>query len=282
MSKSVTIVPAMRLVTLLLLVAAPAAAQPVALATAPSASPGVSLIEGWRQPDGNRVAAIAIRLDPGWHTYWRVPGEAGIPPSFDWSGSENLADVRYEWPRPTVFDSYGMQTYGYADTLVLPVRLAPRDPAQPINVALDFTYGVCNDICVPAEAHVTARISADAPPVGRDVIEASLAERVRDGSEAGISRMTCGLVPAADGYRLTAEIAFAGAPARPQAVVFESGQPGLWIGEAETHAEGRTIVAEAPVAGAGNAGPVLERRGLRMTLLDADRAIEVNGCQAPG
>ena len=71
----------------------------------------VGTLDGWRQPDGSRLAAVEIRLAPGWHTYWRVPGDAGIPPSFDWSGSSNLASVAYEWPRPEIFDSFGMRTH---------------------------------------------------------------------------------------------------------------------------------------------------------------------------
>ena len=55
------------------------------------------------------MAAVEIRLAPGWHTYWRVPGEAGIPPRFDWSGSQNLAAVAYEWPRPEIIVSYGIE-----------------------------------------------------------------------------------------------------------------------------------------------------------------------------
>ena len=70
--------------------AAAAFADPPAGSAGNGANAVVTLIDGWRLSDGSRVAGIAIDFDPSWHTYWRVPGEAGIPPDFDWSGSENL------------------------------------------------------------------------------------------------------------------------------------------------------------------------------------------------
>jgi DsbC/DsbD-like thiol-disulfide interchange protein len=259
--------------------AAPAAAETLA---AMSAAPEVALIDGWRQDDGSRVAAVEIRLAPGWHTYWRVPGEAGIPPTFDWTASVNLASVTYEWPRPAVFDRYGLKTFGYADTLVLPVLLTPTDPAAPIEVALDLAFGICEDICVPAEARVTTRLAPDAPAAGRERIEAALADRARSAAEAGVARVTCALAPAADGYELTAEVTFAAEPAPGQVAVLESGQPGLWIGEPSSRTEGRTVTARASVLGAGEAGPMLERQDLRVTVLDAERAVDIQGCEAPG
>ena len=189
----------MRLSVALLLclacLAAPLRADPPAVAAA-GALPTVSLIDGWRQPDGGRVAGIVITLEPGWHTYWRVPGEAGIPPSFDWSASRNVAAVRYEWPRPDILDSYGMRSYGYVDALVLPVLLTPKDPAAPMDVALSLSFGICKDVCMQADRAVAARLGPEVGPGaadGRRQIEAALAERAHSAAEAGIARVTCGV-----------------------------------------------------------------------------------------
>ena len=209
----------MRLSVALLLclacLAAPLRADPPAVAAA-GALPTVSLIDGWRQPDGGRVAGIVITLEPGWHTYWRVPGEAGIPPSFDWSASRNVAAVRYEWPRPEILDSYGMRSYGYVDALVLPVLLTPKDPAAPMDVALSLSFGICNDVCMQADRAVAARLGPEVGPGaagGRRQIEAALAERAHSAAEAGIARVTCAVAPAEGGYEITAEVTFDRAPA---------------------------------------------------------------------
>jgi DsbC/DsbD-like thiol-disulfide interchange protein len=267
---------------LLAALALSAAAAPLAAAQSLSQGvTGVRIIGGWQQPDGSRIAAVAIGLAPGWHTYWRMPGEAGIPPEFDWSGSRNLASVAYEWPRPTLFDSGGMRTIGYADALVLPVRLVPRDPSAPLDVRLALSFGVCDDICVPAQSTVSLRLAPDAPPGGRAEIEAALAARAESAAEAGVVDATCALVPAADGYRVDATVTFADAPDPGQYAVLESSQPDLWIGPAESETRGRTVSARAPIETRA-AGPMLERRSLRLTLLDGRRAVEIEGCAAPG
>jgi DsbC/DsbD-like thiol-disulfide interchange protein len=258
--------------------AAPAAADP----TAAAAVAGVGIVEGWREPDGSRVAAVEIRLAPGWHTYWRVPGEAGIPPDFDWSGSRNLAGVAYEWPRPQVFDSFGLTTFGYEDRLVLPVRLTPHDPSAPLDLALALDFGVCADICVPAEAEVTAMLLPDAPASGRAAIEAALSERAQSAAEAGVARVSCGLAPDGGGARVTAEITYAEPPGPGQRAVIEPGQADLWVGASESETRGRTVVASAPLAGGAAAGPLVERQSLRLTVLDDRRAVDIRGCEAPG
>jgi len=281
----------MRLAALLLAAAsllpapAPALAEPPTAepptADRATADPAVTLIGGWREADGSRVAAIEIDLPPGWHTYWRVPGEAGVPPAFDWTGSTNLAAVRYEWPRPAMIESYGMRSFGYEDRLVLPVLLTPRDPAAPIDVALALSFGVCNDVCMAETARIIARLSPDAAPEGRALIEAALAERARRPHEAGIARVICTLEPAAGGYDLTAEVTFEVPPSGAQVAVFESARPPL-AGEAESRTDGRTLFARVPLAGAGDAGPMLERKGLRITVLDDRRAVDIRGCRAAG
>ena len=259
--------------------ALPAAAQ--SLSGADAAVTEVGLIDGWRQADGSRLAALEIRLAPGWHTYWRTPGSAGIPPSFDWSGSSNLAAVAYEWPRPQVFDALGMQTIVYHGGMVLPVHLTPADPDAPMDLHLALHFGVCADICVPVDRRVDLSLAPDAPAEGRPRIEAALAERARSAGEAGVAAITCALAPAADGYRLTARITFGADPGPGQVAVLEPGQPDLWIGEAESRTDGRTVTASAPIEAAGAGGPILERSALRVTVLDDRRAVDIRGC-TPG
>jgi len=261
-----------------LIAAVPARSEP----GLPEGVRGIGLIEGWRQDDGTHVAALEIRLAPGWHTYWRIPGEAGIPPQLDWSRSRNLASVRYEWPRPEVFDYAGLRTIGYAGTLVLPVILTPARPGEPIEVDLDLLLGVCAEICVPAEARLDARLAAEGPPRGRPEIDAALADRPRSAAEAGVTGVTCRLVPGPEGIDLDTTVRFAAPPGRDQVAVLEPGGPGLRIGPAESRTEGRDVHARARIEGRGGAGPVLDRGALRLTLLDGRRAVDIRGCAAPG
>ena len=81
-----------------------------ALATTQDDVLSAQLRPGWQMENGGHMAAVELQLAPGWKTYWRSPGDAGIPPTFDWSGSDNVRSVRIHWPAPLVFDANGMQT----------------------------------------------------------------------------------------------------------------------------------------------------------------------------
>jgi DsbC/DsbD-like thiol-disulfide interchange protein len=100
-------------------------------------------------------AGIEIRLERGWHTYWRYAGDAGIPPRFDWSRSGNLASAEILWPAPhRIPVEDGIESIGYKDSVLLPVRVTPRDPTKPVAMRLKLDFGVCEKICIPASADV--------------------------------------------------------------------------------------------------------------------------------
>ena len=82
---------------------------------------------GWRKADGTHMTALQLTLAPGWKTYWRAPGEAGIPPSFDWSGSSNIQSVGITWPTPKVMYQSGMRSVGYSDQVVFPMQITPSE-----------------------------------------------------------------------------------------------------------------------------------------------------------
>ena len=121
---------------------------------------------------GAGMAGIELQLPDGWKTYWRTPGEAGgVPPSFDWSGSANLESAVVLYPAPKRFTDQSGDTVGYKGNVTFPVRLKPKDPAQPIDVNVTVDYGVCKDICIPAEAKLTLTVPPDAA-MPEDLVEA--------------------------------------------------------------------------------------------------------------
>ena len=111
---------------------------------------------------GNGVAGVELQMPEGWKTYWRNPGDAGgVPPSFDWSKSENLVAAQVLYPAPKRFTDRAGDTVGYKGTVVFPVRLTPKDPTKPIDLRLKLDYGVCKDICIPTEAALSLAIDPD-------------------------------------------------------------------------------------------------------------------------
>ena len=108
-------------------------------------------------------AGVEIKLKPGWKTYWRYPGDAGVPPRFDWSGSENLAAADVKWPAPERFvDESGAKSIGYRGHIVFPILVRPADPARPVRLKLKFDFAVCDKLCVPADADLALEIPAGA------------------------------------------------------------------------------------------------------------------------
>ena len=258
--------------------AASSVARADLLASLSSGPPAeVSLIAGWRQADGSHVAAIEIRMRPGWYTYWRVPGDAGIAPEFDWSGSRNLASVAYEWPHPEVIETAGMRSFGFYDELVLPIRLEPQRRGEAIEASLELFFGICEQVCIPAEVRVEAVLPPSAAPVGRDRIGAAQAARAHGPGEAGVINASCGITAGTDGAEIAATVEFAAPPLAGQVVVFESARGDVGIGRSRTQQSGSTLAARAALAGGG----ALDRSDLRLTVIGPERTVDIPGC-APG
>ncbi|WFT79700.1 protein-disulfide reductase DsbD family protein [Methylobacterium sp. CB376] len=118
------------------------------------------------QADGVRFAGLEILLDRGFKTFWRDPGEAGMPPAIDWSSSRNAAAVDVLWPVPRRMKEAGDVVFGYEDRVVLPIRVVPADGRAPVSLRLRLDYGVCNDICIPVRADLSLTLPADAAAVG--------------------------------------------------------------------------------------------------------------------
>lgn len=107
-------------------------------------------------------AGLEIKLDPGWKTYWRDPGDSGVPPTFDFSGSENVKGVTVLWPAPGQFpDGAGGNSIGYLDHVVLPLRVALLDAAKPTALKLKLAYDVCGNMCVPVDADLKLPLTGD-------------------------------------------------------------------------------------------------------------------------
>lgn len=105
-------------------------------------------------------SGIYITMQKGWKTYWRVPGDGGVPPSFDWAGSENVETIKVMMPLPHRFIDENGEGIGYKTEVVFPVDVKPKDPAKPTRLSLKMFYAVCNDICVPVQAEVKIDIDA--------------------------------------------------------------------------------------------------------------------------
>lgn len=109
------------------------------------------LIAGATAASGKQRVGVEIVMMPGYKTYWRSPGDSGVPPVFDWSGSANVGGLDVRWPAPERFEEANGSGIGYVSEIVVPVSVQPIDPTRPVTVALKLDYAVCDKICVPAK-----------------------------------------------------------------------------------------------------------------------------------
>lgn len=225
-------------------------------------------------------AGIAFRLAPGWKTYWRSPGDAGYPVSVDWSGSENLAAADLAWPAPHRFTLFGLDTFGYADEVILPVALRPESPGQPIHAVAQVSYLICKEVCIPGEARLTLDLPAGPaePSADLQAIDRFASQVPDDGSGHGLTLDQVTAAGGADDPRLeiTARSDF---PFQAPDVIVE-GPAGLYFAAPEVRlAEaGHVAYFRLPVT-ADAAAPRLGEARLTLTLVDAGQAGGARGLE---
>lgn len=109
------------------------------------------LIAGPTMPSGKQRVGVEIVMAPGYKTYWRSPGDFGVPPRFDWSGSVNVGGLDVRWPAPERFQDAAGYSIGYVGEIVIPISVEPVDPTKPVMLMLQLDYAVCERICIPAK-----------------------------------------------------------------------------------------------------------------------------------
>jgi DsbC/DsbD-like thiol-disulfide interchange protein len=148
-------------IALVLALGSPAAAFAAHSDWAAARQSQVRLLLARPEADGRIEGGLEVLLEPGWHTYWRNPGETGVPPVFDFSASENVADVELRYPAPERYDDGVSVSLVYRDEVVFPLTVVPLEAGQPITLRVEARFGVCKDVCIPTRA----RAELTLPPV---------------------------------------------------------------------------------------------------------------------
>jgi DsbC/DsbD-like thiol-disulfide interchange protein len=235
----------------------------------------VRVVAGGADADGpGFLAAIAFELDTGFKTYWRTPGESGLPPAFDWSGSENLRTVEVLWPAPSRFEDQGGVAYGYREGVLLPIRAVPNNRAKSVALRLKLDYGVCKEICIPASATLELKVGMEASAY-RPAIEEALARVPKPQAVGAAGDLSILAVePVNAGGKPGIEVA---ARAPEGSTLFVEAPEGWYLGAGAPRApsasqpvEHRRFPVEVLERPRDGAGPL----ELRLTLVAGDRAIE--------
>jgi DsbC/DsbD-like thiol-disulfide interchange protein len=132
-------------------------------------APGVQarLISSDALSDGTTLAGLELDMPAGSETYWRIPGETGIPTQIDFSASRGLGDPQLLWPFPEIDHTGGFLDYVYHGTLVLPVRLSAGGATATLSASI--ALGICSDICVPAQAKFELPVDFSKPDAAQAI-----------------------------------------------------------------------------------------------------------------
>ncbi len=221
---------------------------------------------------------LEVELEKGWKTYWRSPGDAGIPPQLIWDGSENVADIDFQYPIPVRFDYYGLDTFGYEDRVIYPIEIVPAQAGQAVNLRAEVNLLICDDVCIPHTMNVDFSLpGGPAGPSDHANLLDQYSNRVPgDGGGAGLVLTSTSLSGSEETPVL--EVSFTAtepfvAPdlliEGPDTVFFQRPQLEL----SATGTEARFLVSAEDIF--GDPGPLdLTSEPLVVTLFDGDRAIE--------
>ncbi len=220
------------------------------------------------------VLGIHLRLQPGWETYWRTPGDAGVPPDFFFDETENVDELYVDWPLPERKVQAGMTTYVYKDEVLLPVTIYPHEATQPVKFRMRVTYAACREVCTLEEAD----LALDVMPSAKDAKLTPLFEKnkarmpiLENTPELAIDRVNG---TDADGKRRLEVVARSNtAFVNPQIII--EAAPGFAFKPATVAAtmEGRRLVLRSEYTHPNNLA-IGEGETVVVTVFDATHAIE--------
>jgi len=221
-------------------------------------------------------AGIQIRLKPGWHTYWRYPGDAGVPPRFDFAGSQNVKAVEVLWPAPQRIAEESLVAIGYSGDLTLPLVIVPQNAAKPVVLRLKLDYAVCEKLCVPAEGRSELVLAGG--PSSQDAALATAVARVPQKVALGQGpALAVKSVRREDGAAKPRIIVDVAAPPGTDAVLFAEGPTPEWALPVPARIEGAPAGLQRFAFELDGAPPGVKYEGAAITLtaVAGDAAIEV-------
>jgi suppressor for copper-sensitivity B len=220
---------------------------------------------------------LEIKLEGDWKTYWRSPGDAGLPPTLDWNGSQNLASATLLYPKPERINVLGIQTFGYKHDVVFPLDLKVGDKGRPLDLKLSLDVLVCAEQCIPK--HFDLALAVPTGPAAADSDTAQALSQARqgvpgDGRAAGLALVSAEEVsdhgkPALE-VKATSEQPFEHPDVIPEV------RPDANLGQPMTtfSADRRTATFDLPLSHPLPVGARLAGRDLTVTLTDGPRAAE--------
>ncbi|MAR05327.1 MAG: hypothetical protein CMK01_08535 [Planktomarina sp.] len=232
----------------------------------------VNLLQGWREDNGTHISGLEIILAPGWKTYWRYPGDTGIPPQFDFSNSYDLKVLRVMYPVPKFTWEDGFRSIGYHNSVIFPIIIQTNSAEVPtLNGKVDL--GICKDVCIPASFTFSSNLL---PIYAKDH---KIENSIRNLPERGREKITCYFTPVKDGLRISLSIPLL--DQEIQNVIIELENPNSSVETPKINRIGNQFKISANIITA-TGGPISVKRSEVVTTIFSDTVTsEFKGCYPP-
>ena len=229
---------------------------------------------------------VEVRLQDGWKTYWRTPGDAGIPPQVDFEGSTNVASVDFRWPAPARFQYYDLETFGYSKEVVFPIDVALERPGEPAALRARVDMLICDDVCIPHTMNVLLDLPSGpaAPSEHANLINQYSVQVPGDGSGVGLTFEAAAV--SGSNTKPLLEVAFRGSVpfVNPDVLIEGFEDHAFSRPEFEIADGGMLVLARMNAEDIfGDGAPVdLTAHPITLTLIDGARSMETQVTPVPG
>jgi suppressor for copper-sensitivity B len=221
----------------------------------------------------NLPLGLEVELDPGWKTYWRSPGDAGLPPGLTFSGPIRDKGWQLSYPAPARFSLFGLETFGYHDNVLFPLAVEPLTPGAPLPLGLDVNLLVCAEICIPVDLSLSIDLPAGAATPSADAQRLAMWRARVPGSGQMAGMAITGVAAGSDA--LTVSLSSSQGPFTAPDVIVEA--PSGWaFGPPERllSADGQQASLRLPYTGKPQEQAELSGTALTLTVTDGARAME--------
>ncbi|WP_257099044.1 protein-disulfide reductase DsbD domain-containing protein [Pseudovibrio flavus] len=223
------------------------------------------------EADGSYLAAFQFELKPGWHMYWRYPGEAGVPTEVDFSSSTNLTDAQLMFPAPQEYFDGFSRSIVYKDKVTLPVRIERKSDKRPAVVVAKMDFGICEKVCVPVSTELSTTLpSAGKKDTASDALFYDALKSIPQAHEAGDNQITVSL--SKNGKEPVLEFTSKVQEGDTDPALFVEGPPMSYHGVPKLKGvKGDVATWQLPMNGLAHEGNTLD---LVMTLVSGQRTFE--------
>ena len=232
------------------------------------------------RPDGTTLIGLELEMPLSSNSYWRVPGETGIPTSLDFTGSSGVADHEMLWPYPQIETATGYVDFVYRGPHVLPVVL--KLDGDTANLAVEVTMGICSDVCVPVQATFELPLSLGVPDRAQGLrLQQAVALTPIEWTGPGDPVPVVTYDPLADALAVSLDAALVD----PASLIADAGEGGQLFGAPQKSPDGKIVLV--PLLG-GDQGRSVVGMPVRLTFMtdmgpfSVERRISSAGSAAAG